>query len=780
MADPKVKIIIDADGADVIAEAKKVQKTAEKLGTDMRDAFQKGAGQSKEYLVDLSETAGRVFGTLTNPVVAIPAALGLAGKGLFDFGKASSQASATFEKSMANVSTLVDTSKVNMDELGKQVLQTALDFNRSPDLVADALYEWISANGRIDDGLIDFRESVKASVAGVTEAKVAVDGITTILNAYGKEAGGATRVSDLMFQTVNKGKIRFEELASQIGLVISTAKGANVPLTDLMAAIATATAQGVRPSSAMEGLRSAISNIIKPTDQAKTTAKLLGIQWGAAALQAKGLSGLLKDVREKTKGNVETMSQLFSDVSGLSVVLALTGEGAGMFSDNLLLMQDVAGSTDEAFQKQAETMVEQQKGIESLGVAIKTTFGDRINEHLKPAYKYLDENSPTILRHVGSLGDATGEFLAHPWTALDSIPGLFGDWAGATKRLVDAYTSLKDGDFLGFLKNVSLAAAEMAGTTPMGPVISGFELLNAKYPEWKGNLVNWFKSLPTELDVDVSGVKTWLGEKLPEWEKPFTTWTTNSESATAAWFRNLPTALSESVDTAKGWLDRTIPEWDAAFGSWLSSSETDVKSWFDSFGATARPSVDSALAWLQSKIPAEWTAPFRTWLGDVESDVSSYFSTLPSRVSNWISGAKSAASNLWDKLTGKDKASSGSESTPSLGTSTTPIPEFGVGAIVRQRMLAIVGEAGTEAIVPKNDAAAWLPLIAQWAGLATSIAAPALPALAGVAAAPGGSTINFGGITVLISAPPGTENPRVWGSSAADALYQRLSSMIKL
>ncbi|KKM23183.1 hypothetical protein LCGC14_1617750, partial [marine sediment metagenome] len=57
------------------------------------------------------------------------------------------------------------------------------------------------------------RQSTSRRVGGITSTLVAVNAITTVLNAYGMEADRASHVSDLLFQSVKGGKINFEQLA---------------------------------------------------------------------------------------------------------------------------------------------------------------------------------------------------------------------------------------------------------------------------------------------------------------------------------------------------------------------------------------------------------------------------------------------------------------------------------------------------------------------------------------------------------------------------------------
>ena len=59
-----------------------------------------------------------------------------------------------------------------------------------------------------------------------------------VMNAYGLSAEDATHVSDVFFNTVNKGVVTGPELAASLGPVTQSAKAAGVGLNEMGAMIA--------------------------------------------------------------------------------------------------------------------------------------------------------------------------------------------------------------------------------------------------------------------------------------------------------------------------------------------------------------------------------------------------------------------------------------------------------------------------------------------------------------------------------------------------------------
>lgn len=263
---------------------------------------------------------------------------------------------ADFESAITEVSTLVDTSEVDMNRLAAGVRQVGAEVGKSAVEMSRGLYQVISAGIDAADALDVLRVAARAAVAGVTDTYTAVDGLTTVLNAFGVAAKDAGSIADQMFTTVRLGKTTFGELAAQIGTVAPAAAAAGLSTEELFASIATLTQGGINTAEATTYLRQTIMSIVQPSQQAAKAAQELGIQFGAEALQSKGLFGVLEDVKRATGGNVEAMARLFPNIRAVMAVLALTGPQAAQFRHNLDEMRHAAGATDEAFSKMGGTL----------------------------------------------------------------------------------------------------------------------------------------------------------------------------------------------------------------------------------------------------------------------------------------------------------------------------------------------------------------------------------------------------------------------------------------
>ncbi len=256
-----------------------------------------------------------------------------------------------FENAMAKVSTIADTSAAPMDALKNQVIDLSNEVGVGVSDIAEAQYQAISA-GVDTAASVDFvSTAVKAAKGGFTDTATAVDGLTTVLNAYGLEAGKAQSISDQMLKAQNYGKTSFGDMASSMGKVIPIASSLNVSTEDLFSSIAVLTKNGIATSEAVTGLKAAYSNILKPSADASKTAKQLGLDFSSAHLQSVGWAGFLDEIKQKTGGNADTMAKLFGSTEALNSITVLAGKGSKDFAEALKLMGIEGSATEDAYQK---------------------------------------------------------------------------------------------------------------------------------------------------------------------------------------------------------------------------------------------------------------------------------------------------------------------------------------------------------------------------------------------------------------------------------------------
>ena len=288
------------------------------------------------------------FAAVGKGILAADAALtGLAVGGM----ALSIKKSGEFNDAFAEISTLVDTTGANLEAFRGDILTYASSSSASIQKLNESIYQAISAGINYKDSIAFVAEAEKLSIAGRGDLEATTRVLASTLNAYGESVTAAADYSDIMFQTVKYGITTLPELADSFSTVTTIAAEAGIGFDEVAAAVATLTSAGLPTEKAMTSIRTAISNIIAPTEEAKAAAKTLGIQFDSNAVASKGFTTVMQEVFAATKGNVGAVSELFGNIRGLGAALVIGGDNAGRFATILDGMANRAGVVGVAMEK---------------------------------------------------------------------------------------------------------------------------------------------------------------------------------------------------------------------------------------------------------------------------------------------------------------------------------------------------------------------------------------------------------------------------------------------
>lgn len=361
---------------------------------------------------------------------------------------------------MAKVSTLVDTNVVDMGKLRKEIINLSNGTGVAVTDLAEAQYQAISAGVDAANSIEFLGVATKTARAGFTDTTTAIDGLTTVINAYGLANEDAIKISDQMMVAQNFGKTTIDQMSRSLGNVIPIAASLDVQTEELFASIAVLTKNGIGTSEAVTGLKAALSNIVKPTEEATAAAESLNIEFNAAGLQAKGFQGFIEDVKVKLanaapeyvsmiqkqaemqqqmqgmkKGtdeykrlnkesrnltkSIELMAKasnspiagfatMFGSVEALNTMLVLSGKGAADFNKALQLMKDSAGQTAAAYEKMNTPAQQAQDALNEL-----KNSGAEMAQGLAPFIKTTTVLIKGLASWMNSLTEEQRTFLTY-------------------------------------------------------------------------------------------------------------------------------------------------------------------------------------------------------------------------------------------------------------------------------------------------------------------------------------------------------------------------------
>lgn len=238
-------------------------------------------------------------------------------------------------------------------ELTQNIIALSNELGKSAQDVAEGLYQTIS--NQVVEASDAFRllaEAQKLAITTHSSTAEAVDALSSVMNSYSLGIERANEVSGILFETVNLGRVRLNEIADRIGRVTPQAAQMGVAFTEVGAAIATMTVQGVKADTAITQLRAIMSKLLKPTEELKKVFRSWGVEDGPAALKAfGGLAGVLRKLSQETNGSASEMSEFFNVVRAMTGVLSLNTNEGKKFADTLAKMEDAGNAASNAYQK---------------------------------------------------------------------------------------------------------------------------------------------------------------------------------------------------------------------------------------------------------------------------------------------------------------------------------------------------------------------------------------------------------------------------------------------
>lgn len=323
------------------------------------------------------------------------AGVGLMTKAVLDFGG--------FEKGMNEVFTLIP--GISGDAMGKmteQVKDFSKEFKVLPNEVVPALYEALGAGVPADNVFTFLETAQKLAVGGVTELNTAVDGLSSVTNAYGADVISAAEASDIMFKIVGLGKGTLDDVAGSLFNVTPVASALGVSFEDVGAAMALLSSKGTPVSVATTQIRAVLSELGKDGTKVSDVFKeMSGKSFAQFMAEGGNLADALTMIDGAAKDSGLSIMDLFGSMEAGSAALTLVSNGGKDFTSAIEQMENAAGSTDAAY-------AQMNKGLSATLDGLKANF----------AVVLLDIGG-AIAPTIGVIGGALAGFLE----VFSMIPG---------------------------------------------------------------------------------------------------------------------------------------------------------------------------------------------------------------------------------------------------------------------------------------------------------------------------------------------------------------------
>jgi TP901 family phage tail tape measure protein len=425
--DKKARQTLDSFGKKVAQTVNSSSKQIEKNVTDSSKQIEKNVtDSSKQVEKSVTDSSKRVEKNVTDSSKKVEKSLDsldkrvkklnasfksvrdTGSKAFVTLGGAVLAVSASFfklESGLANVNTLLSPEQYKQfgDVIQTSVVKSISDFGFTIEDSTKAMFDNVSALGINESSLKAFEEAQRLSVGGVTSLSVAVNGMTSIMNAFGDEVGDASDVSRAFFTAQRFGKTTVEELSLSIGRVAPTAKLAGIGFEELLATVAQLTTGGLSTFQSVTSLNQAIVGLLKPTDSAREVLEEFGVPLGATELRTKGFRFALERLSVAARENPDAIAEMITSNEALRAIGGLT--------------EEALNNLDSIINEIGLDAIKSAEGTDSLSLALKTQqeTGAFAFKQLTGQSKALfitlgQELAPTVLKVVKGISALVSGF----------------------------------------------------------------------------------------------------------------------------------------------------------------------------------------------------------------------------------------------------------------------------------------------------------------------------------------------------------------------------------
>lgn len=569
---------------------------------------------------------------------------GIAAAAVGAAGVAAFKMSNDFQSSMEKIVGLVGVSQKQVDAWSSDLLTLGPQLGKSPKELADALFFITSAGLRGKTALDALKASAKASAAGLGETQTVADAVTSAMNAYGAKTLSAAKATDVLVATVREGKVEPDQLAGVLGRILPLASNLGVSFNQVGAAMASMTRVGLDANTAATGLRAIFSQLTKVTPQTAKELATVGLSAEGLRkeLREKGLLALMETLQTTFHGNVAAMSKVFPNIRALTGFMAQMGSQTSSTAGIFKRMQDTTGSLDDAFAAAQKTGAFQLQQAFAGLKSFAVIAGGEIAKLAGPALSGLSRGMVAALPTVERLASGFGDRLA---------PAIAG-----VRDFLDRALQPSLGAVSGFIQTTVIPIAQQFGAIFVDAVSRVGAVVQKHMPEIRTIIGN-------------------VGAILKD------IWAVQLPLLRFAFAVVLPAALRIAIpvlEVATGTI-RTVADTLRTVIVWVENAA----------GALGRlpGRIRSAFAAAGGAIASALKAPINAVIGLIDSiRIPGFTVDLPSI-------------NVFGHKIGGGSFGWG-------GTGPLfHIPTLAAGGIVTQPTLAMVGEAGPEAVVPLDAAA---------------------------------------------------------------------------
>lgn len=572
---------------------------------------------------------------------------------IIQFGKDVVETAGRSQASFAKVTTLLDTSKINVDKYYQSVKKGANESGISIADFSEALYQSLSASVDAGDAVNFTTKAVKLAKAGFTDASTAVDVMTTAINAYGLSAKDADHISDDLITTQNLGKTTVDQLAQSMGRVIPTASAYGVNIDNLCSSYAIMTKSGIQTSEATTYLKGMLDEL---GDSGSQVSSILQSKTGKSFTECMksgmSLGDVLQVLYDACGDNSTAFANLWSSQEAGTGALSLVNAGAKEFNGTLDKMQHNAGATSSAYEKVENTFEAKLERLKNKFNNFKSDLGEgalpvigKLVDGLSSLLGWVDKHIKQIKALALAIGGAVATFAA-----LKAALAI----AAAIKTFVTAISMATSATAL--LKGAMIALSATFPISTMGLVIIAIAALVGAFiylwntsDSFRNFWINLWNGIKTVVITVVNAVKNFL---TGAWDG-ITSATEQMWNGVKDFFTGLWNGIKNVFTTVVGGIGSFLSGAWSGITSGISTAWSAITNVFTTVWDTIKNVIQVALEFIRNLIVGWFqivTIPWRFIWENFGDDIITAWDGIKNVISNALDAIRTVISTVWNAI----------------------------------------------------------------------------------------------------------------------------------
>ena len=578
-------------------------------------------------------------------------------------GTAAVKTTSDFESAMSKVSAISGATGSDLDALNQKAQEMGAKTKFSATESAEAFTYMAMAGWKTEDMLQGIDGIMALAAADGLDLATTSDIVTDALTAFGLSADDSGHFADVLAAAASNANTNVSLLGESFKYAAPVAGALGYSAEDTAIALGLMANAGIKGSQGGTALRSSLSRLIKPTDDAAALMEQYGLSMTNADGSMKSLGEVMEMLRAKMGGLSEAeQAQAATTLFGQEAMSGMLAVINASDSDYEKLTSAIYGA-DGAAQQMADTMLDNLSGQSTLlksaleGLAIQ--FGEILMPYIKQFVQWLQnlvqklqemtpEQKEQIVKWaafaavIGPVFLAVGKLV----TGIGNVISVFGKLKTAIPAVKGALVAVK-----GAIAGIS--APVVAVVAVIGTLVAAFATLWKTNEEFRNKITAIWNQIKGTFDKLCQGIVDRLNKLGFDFENI-------GEVLKAIWkgfcdflapifegvFQNIANTFDTIVNVILGILDFFIAiftgdwegAWDAIKGI-FESIWNGIAAWFQNIGNTLLGILDAICGWFGTTWDNTWNS-IKQFFVDIWNSIVSFFTniidTIKTSVSNFV------------------------------------------------------------------------------------------------------------------------------------------------